>query len=109
MRACLDDLRGALAVAGLSRGVLELAAQPVEAELADGFDAAHAGRRLTAAYRRLALLPLPAGEHPFLDEILPTLEAMDVLLVAVSLVPEAAAVFEQQAEEGDVAGCGAAQ
>jgi hypothetical protein len=38
---------------------------------------------------------VPAGQHPYLDEIVPTLEAPEALLVAVSLVPASAAAFER--------------
>lgn len=97
MRACLSDLRRALAVSGEAPELLELAARSVDGDLEEGFDAHAAGPRLAAAYRGLGLLPVPAGEHPFLDEIVPTLEAMEALLVAVSLVPAAAAAFERLA------------
>lgn len=95
MRVCLVDLRRALAVAERLPAVLELATEAVEGELAEGFDADHAGAELRAAHARLGLLPAPAGEHPYLDEILPTLEAMAAMLVAVSLVPEAVDAFER--------------
>jgi hypothetical protein len=95
MRACLGDLRRALEVCGQSPEVLGLALCAVEGELEQGFDVRRAGGRLAAAYGRLGALPVPAGEHPFLDEIVPTLEATEALLVAVSLVPEAAAAFER--------------
>lgn len=67
-------------------------AEAVEGELAAGFDDGRAGPRLAAAYGRLGLLPVPAGEHPYVDETVPTPEA---LLVVVSLVPAAVAAFEQ--------------
>ncbi len=69
--------------AQMASEVLQLAARAVEGELEDVFDAHTAGSRLTAACRRLQLLPVPAGEHPYLDGIVPTLEAMEVLLLAV--------------------------
>lgn len=95
MRACLADLRRALAAAELAPPALELAARAVDGELDAVFDDGRAGPVLLAAYRRLGRLPLPAGEHPYLDEIVPTLEAMEALLVAVSLVPDAASSFER--------------
>lgn len=39
---------------------------------------------LEAAYDRLQALPVPEGQHPFLDEILPALEAAELLLCALS-------------------------
>jgi len=95
MRACLADLERALEVSEQAPETLALALRAVEGELEHGFDARHAGPGLAAAYRRLGTLPVPAGEHPFLDEIVPTLEAVEALLVAVSLVPTAAAAFER--------------
>lgn len=97
MRACVTDLRRALAVSAEAPELLELAARSVDGDLEEGFDAHAAGPRLAVAYRRLGLLPVPAGEHPYLDEIVPTLEAMEALLVAVSLVPAAAMAFERLA------------
>jgi hypothetical protein len=95
MRACLSDLRHALADAAEAPELFELAARSIEGELEHAFDTHAAGPRLAAAYRRLSALPVPAGEHPYLDEIVPTLEAMEAMLVAVSLVPAAVAAFEQ--------------
>ena len=39
------------------------------------------------AQRRLQELPLPAGEHPFLDEIVVTAEATARALAALAAVP----------------------
>lgn len=97
MRACLADLRRALAVSADAPELLELAVRSVDGDLEQGFDAHAAGPRLAAAYQRVGLLPVPAGEHPYLDEIVPTLEAMEAVLVAVSLVPAAAVTFERLA------------
>lgn len=93
MQACLADLRVALAACERRAEALELAASAVEGELDSGFDAEHAPPALRDAYRRLGLLPVPAGEHPYLDEIVPALEALEALLVAISRVPAAAAAF----------------
>ena len=95
MRACVADLRRALAAAVEAPLALDLALRAVEGELDEGFAAGGAGPELATAYRRLGLLPVPAGEHLFLEEIVPTLEAAEALLVAVSLVPDAAAAFER--------------
>lgn len=93
MRACLADLRAALAACDGGPEALDLAASAVEGALDSAFDAEHAGPALRDAYRRLGLLPVPAGEHPYLDEIVPTLEALEALLVAISHVPAARAAF----------------
>lgn len=95
MRACLDELRRALAVSAREPAVLDLVLHAIDGELEASFDEHLAGPRLAAAHRRLCALPAPAGEHPYLDEIVPTLEAMEALLVGVSLVPAAAALFER--------------
>lgn len=79
MRACVADLERALEVSERAPEVLALALRAVEGELEHDFDAHHAGPGLAAAYRRLGALPVPAGEHPFLDEIVPTLEAVEAL------------------------------
>ena len=54
-------------------------ALPVAAHLHD------ASGKLTGAWERLQALPLPEGQHPFLDEIVPALDALRLLLVALSL------------------------
>lgn len=56
------------------------------------FDAG-AEAELTAAYERLHRLPMVEGRHPFIDEIVPTLEGADALLVCLSRDPQAAAAF----------------
>jgi hypothetical protein len=41
-------------------------------------------RRGRRSWERLGKLPTPDGRHPFLDEILPALEATRLLLLALS-------------------------
>lgn len=50
---------------------------------------------LEAARARLATLPIPQGEHPYLDLIRPTLEALELALDAIALTPSAPAEFER--------------
>jgi hypothetical protein len=67
------------------------AGRPAELELfeamlageAEPVFAAGADPALEAAYERLQALPVPGGQHPFLDEILPALEAAELLLCAL--------------------------
>jgi hypothetical protein len=51
---------------------------------------------LAAAQARLASLPSPDGQHPFLDVIRPTLDALGTALAALARVATAAAAFELQ-------------
>ncbi|MGH2933691.1 MAG: hypothetical protein ACRDL2_04145 [Gaiellaceae bacterium] len=51
------------------------------------------GPALAAARERLREIPVPAGEHPFLDEISPTLEAAEAVLAALSSVAGGDAAF----------------
>jgi hypothetical protein len=48
---------------------------------------------VAAALERLDRLPVPEGEHPFLDEIVPTLHAMRAALLAVAASPAATERF----------------
>lgn len=96
MRTCVRDLARVLEVAAAVPEVLDLVGRALDGELEEAFDAGVAPPALAAAYRRLGRLPIPAGEHPYLDEIVPTLEALEALLVAVSLVPWAADAFRAQ-------------
>lgn len=54
---------------------------------------------LGAALRRLTALPRPDGKHPYLDDVLPGLEAATVLLTAVGLSPAARARFDELAAQ----------
>ena len=80
---CQDDFEHALAQAADAPQTLELVAALVDGYAEPAFDEA-ASLELTAAWRRLEALPMPSGQHPYLDEILPALEAHRLLLVALS-------------------------
>ncbi len=83
IRACRVDLELALALATARPGAADLAEALVAGELRLEFDR-DSTPELAAAYDRLEALPAPSGRHPFLDEILPTLEGLRALLVALS-------------------------
>ena len=86
------DFDVALNVCAQHRAVLDLIGRALEGDLDAAF-AAGTNAELTASYQRFRALPIPAGEHPFLDEILPTLEAVEAALVCLSLDPDAARTF----------------
>lgn len=44
----------------------------------------------------LAALPRPDGKHPFLEDVMPGLEAAEAVLAAVALSPAATARYEAQ-------------
>ena len=81
--ACRADFEQALALAAAHPEALELVAGLLDD---DGDPSFNAGTSpdLTAAWQRLQALPLPSGQHPYLDDILPALEAHRLLLVALS-------------------------
>lgn len=81
--ACRDDFEHALALAADAPQTLDLVAALVDGDLQPAFDEV-ASAELATAWRRLEALPLPSGQHPYLDEILPALEAHRLLLVALS-------------------------
>jgi len=81
--ACRNDLEQALALATDSPEAGERVAALVGGELELTFDP-DASPELSAARRRLEALPIPDGQHPYLDEILPALEALGLLLVGLS-------------------------
>jgi hypothetical protein len=72
--------------------VLDLIDRALDGDLDAAF-ASDTNAELAAGYERFRTLPIPAGEHPFLDEILPTLEAVEAALVCLSLDPDAARTF----------------
>ena len=76
--ACFDDFRCAVEA-------LETAGEEEDAD--DG------GAAVRAARARLERLERPEGQHPYLDTILPTLEAMELALDLLEQDPEAAAAF----------------
>lgn len=53
------------------------------------------GPQLAAARARLRELPVPQGEHPYLDEILVTLEAADAVLTSLASVSDGDAAFSR--------------
>jgi hypothetical protein len=53
------------------------------------------GPAVAAARKRLRELPIPQGEHPYLDEIRPTLEAATAALAALT-VPDGEQAFSTQ-------------
>ena|GEM_PF-1915452 len=81
--AARDDLERALALAAERPDSLELAAALLDGGPEPAFDE-DASPELTAAWRRLEALPLPDGRHPYLDDILPVVEGLRLLLVALS-------------------------
>jgi len=86
--SCREDFEYALALAAERPEVILRAAALVEETSEPTLDPG-ASPELAAAYERLHALPDPDGQHPFLDEILPALEAMRVLLVALGQVAAA--------------------
>jgi hypothetical protein len=85
------DVRAAVAVLAEDAG----ARSELEAVLEAGDPAADDGRDgLGEALRLLAELPRPVGQHPFLHEIAPGLEAAGVLLAAVGRSPAARRRFQ---------------
>lgn len=81
--ACHSDFDQALALAAKRPAALERLAALLDGDAEPPFDD-EASRDLTAAWRRLEALPRPSGQHPYLDEILPALDALRLLLVALS-------------------------
>jgi hypothetical protein len=95
MRACRRDLEDA-AEAIDSDPVASAALE----RLTDGDGPADAGAppaAVAAALDRLEALPVPEGEHPFLDEIVPTLQAARLALHAVAASREATERFVSRA------------
>lgn len=86
------DFERALDACAQHPGVLDSIGLAVDGGL-DATFAPDTDAELTAGYERFRTLPIPAGEHPFLDEILPTLEAIEATLVCLSLDPDAARSF----------------
>ena len=81
--ACRDDFEHALTLAADAPQTFDLIAALVDGDVEPAFDEA-ASPELATAWLRLEALPLPSGQHPYLDEILPALEAHRLLLVALS-------------------------
>lgn len=81
--ACRTDFARSLELAATHPEAVELVAALVDGSLGLVFDE-HPPPELSAAWRRLEALPLPSGRHPYLDDILPALEAHRLLLIALS-------------------------
>ncbi len=83
LAACRGDFERALERAAEQPSVLERVAALLDGDAAPVLDTG-ASPDLTAAWRRLEALPRPGGQHPYLGEILPALDALRLLLVALS-------------------------
>lgn len=81
--ACRHDFEHALTLSGEHPAALDLFADLADGALDLTFDSA-GPPELTSAWRRLKQLPIPEGQHPYLDDILPALEALRLLLVSLS-------------------------
>jgi hypothetical protein len=81
--ACRHEFEQALALAAAHPDALDLLAALADGAAQLAFDP-DASRELSAAWRRLEALPIPEGQHPYLDDILLALEALRLLLVALS-------------------------
>ena len=93
IRTCLRDLEAAVgalerdpAAAAALDDFIERDVRPVPSE----------SDAVRAAYARVDALPAPEGQHPFVAEILPSLDAMRVALAAVDASPAARRLFEQE-------------
>lgn len=82
IRACHSDLLEAVEAAARDPVVLDIARALLDDPQAQ-LDS-DASEDIAAAWARLETLPLPEGQHPYLDEILPAVEALRVLLVALT-------------------------
>lgn len=82
IHACRDDYEQALALASEEPQVLERLLELLASE-AGPPSAADSSPDLVEAWQRFQELPLPSKEHPHLDEILPAIDALKLLLAAV--------------------------
>jgi hypothetical protein len=80
---CRQDFEHALTLVAHHPAALGLFAALTDGELDLTFDSA-GSPELTSAWERLEDLPIPEGQHPYLDDILPALEALRLLLVSLS-------------------------
>lgn len=80
--ACRADLERAIGLAAARPETLSLLAELLDGDEAPAFDGTRSPW-LRAAWERLEALPIPEGQHPYLDDILPALEALRLLLVAL--------------------------
>jgi hypothetical protein len=81
--ACRSDFEQALALAAAQPAALERLTALLDGDAEPAFDGG-ASPELAAAWRRLEALPLPSGQHPYLDDIIPALEAYRLLLIALT-------------------------
>lgn len=81
--ACRADFASALSLVADDPEALRLLDRLVDGAAAAEFDPARSPE-LAAAWERLDALPVPEGRHPFLDEIMPALDAYRLLLIALS-------------------------
>lgn len=88
-----SEVRAALAVAGEDDAVAGELERLVESGAAPP-QAAGTGRAAEAR-RLLAGLPRPEGRHPYLDEIVPALEAADLLFAAIGASTDGRTRFER--------------
>lgn len=81
--ACRGDFGHVLAPTAEYPAALERVADLNEGETKRSFNRI-SSPELVRAWQRLEGLPIPSGQHPYLDKILPALEAHRLLLVALS-------------------------
>ena len=98
MRAVLHDLRGAIAVLDSQNDARAELVRLIDEEAQPAADG-EGGPALTATRRRLRELTIPAGEHPFLDEIVVTIEAAEAALAALSASPDGERAFAAALDE----------
>jgi hypothetical protein len=80
---CRHDFEHALTLTAEHPAALDLFAALADGDLDLTFDSA-SSPELTSAWVRLEELPIPDGQHPYLDDILPALEALRLLLISLS-------------------------
>lgn len=94
LRRLDEDVRTALDLAGDDTAVARALDQLVESDAAASPPAGTG--RLAETRRLLAELPRPEGRHPYLDVIVPALEAAALLFAAVDASPAARTAFERE-------------
>lgn len=103
IRACRRDFDQSISAVesdGNAMQELEILLACEAPEKPGGLDAV-----VAAALGRLDVLRVPEGQHPFIAEILPTLDAMRAILHAVAASPEATRFFRalQKADDASSA------
>jgi hypothetical protein len=86
MHDVVDDLTAAVDAVATSPAAVRALAEAVEGTKREPLDAP--GPSLAAARARLRELPLPAGEHPYLDEIVLALDGAAAVFVALASIPD---------------------